>query len=152
MKHQPYLPAMVCAMLLLSAAAARGQTAAETENLLSAGEISFSQAAYFILASAPGNPPGNPEAAFTMAGEKGWLPARAESGSAVTLGGLSLLMVNAFNLKGGLLYRLFPGSRYAYREMTSRGFIEGRAYPSLKVSGEQFLWILGRVLDEGGTE
>ncbi|MDR1428650.1 MAG: hypothetical protein LBI85_00035 [Spirochaetaceae bacterium] len=150
MKIQRRVLFMVSAMVLF-AAAAYGQTAAETESLLDAGEISFSQAAYFTLASVVETPPDDPEAAFAEAGKRGWLPAGADGGGSVTLGDLSLLLVKAFNLKGGLMYRFFPSSRYAYREMTSRGFIEGRAYPDLKVSGELFLRILGNIL-AGGTE
>lgn len=146
----PKLP-LAAALLLSGAALAWSQTAADMENLLAAREITFSQAVYFTLASAPGSPPENPDAAFAMAREKGWLPEGAESGSALTLGDLSLLIMNAFNLKGGLMYRLFPVGRYAYREMTSRGFIEGRSYPDLKVSGDRFLRILGNVL-AGGNE
>jgi hypothetical protein len=141
-------------MLLFSVKAAHGQTAADMERLLDAKELTCSQAAYFVLAAAMENPPPNPEAAFALAMERGWLPAKAEGG--ITLGGLSLLVMKAFNQHlpnaGGLLYRLFPGSRYAYRAMIGQGFIEGRAYPSLKVSGEQFLRILERVLAEGETE
>jgi hypothetical protein len=48
------------------------------------------------------------------------------------------------------MYRLFPGPRYAYREMTRRGFIEGRAYPDFTVSGERFLQILGNILSHTG--
>jgi hypothetical protein len=143
---------LIVTLILSGAALARGQSAADMESLLETGEISFSQAAYFTLAAAPENPPENPEAAFALARERGWLPAKAESGSALTLGDLSLLMVKAFHLEGGLLYRLFPVSRYAYREMTSRGFIEGRSYPDSKVSGERFLRILEKVLAEGGTD
>jgi hypothetical protein len=142
---------LVFALALSAAALARGQTALEMESLLEAGEISFSQAAYFTLASALENPPENPEGAFVMALENGWFPARAERGNPLTLADLSLLIMKAFNLEGGLMYRFFPGGRYAYREMTSRGFIEGRAYPGMKVPGEQFLYILGNVLAQGGT-
>jgi hypothetical protein len=143
---------MVCVMLLLSSITAYGQTAADMEDLLAAGEMTASQAAYFTLAAALETPPENPGAAFTMAREKGWLPAQAESGSALTLSGLSLLIMKTFNLEGGLLYRLFPGGRYAYRELASRGLVEGRSYPGDNVSGEQFLRILGNVLAERGIE
>jgi hypothetical protein len=148
MKHPPYFP--VCAILLFSVTAAYGQTATELESLLETGEITCSQAAYFVLAAA--ETPSNPEAAFAAAREKGWLPAKAESGDSITLGGLSLLMMKAFDLKGGLMYRFFPGGRYAYRTMTSRGFIEGRSYSTLKVSGERFLQILGNILAERENE
>jgi hypothetical protein len=142
-------------MLLLSVRSAHSQTAADIEKLLDAEEITCSQAAYFVLAAALENPPQNPEAAFTLARENGWLPAKAEGGN-ITLGGLSLLMMKAFNQRlaqaGGLMYRLFPGSRYAYRAMASHGFIEGRTYPGQNVSGGQFLRILEKVIAGEGTK
>jgi hypothetical protein len=143
-------------MLLLSVKAAHDQTAADIEKLLDVEEITCSQAAYFVLAAVMENPPPNPEAAFVLAHENGWLPAKAESGGGITLGGLSLLMMKAFNQQlaqaSGLMYRLFPGSRYAYRAMASQGFIEGRAYPGQNVSGGQFLRILERVITGEGTK
>jgi hypothetical protein len=137
---------LIAALIFSGAALAWGQTAADMEQLLDAGELTFSQAAYFTLASALENPPENPEAAFALAREKLWIPPEAQSGSALSLGDLSLLMVKVFHLEGGLLYRIFPGRRYAYRAMTGRGYIEGRSYSGAKVSGEQFLAVLGNVL------
>jgi hypothetical protein len=151
MKNLPCLPALVCAMLLLSVTA-WGQSAAEMESLLDAGEITCSQAAYFVLAAALEDPPQNPEAAFGMVLEQGWLPANSKSGGSITLGGLSLLLMKAFDIKGGLMYRFFPLDRYAYREMIGRGFIEGRSYSTFTVSGEQFLRILENVLNERAPE
>jgi hypothetical protein len=139
-------------MLLFSAMTAHGQTAAEMEGLLDAGEITCAQAAYFVLAAALEDPPQNPEAAFALALEQGCLPAESESGGGITMGGFSLLLMKAFDIKGGLLYRLFPRGRYAFREMSSRGFIEGRSYSTFPVSGEQFLRILENVLDKRETE
>ena len=133
-------------LFLLSLAPVWGQTAAEIEGLLSQKEITCAQAAYFTLAMALDNPPANGEGAFVFAREQGWLPAQADSSGPITMGGLSLLVMKAFDLKGGLLYRLFENPRYAFREMTDRGFISGRAYSTLTVSGEQFLRIAGNVL------
>jgi hypothetical protein len=96
--------------------------------------------------------PADGEAAFQFARAQGWIPSQAKDTDSVTLGALSLLMMKAFNLEGGLLYRLFPNSRYAYREMVRRGFIEGRAYSTLTVSGAQFLRITGAVLEKKGGE
>jgi hypothetical protein len=139
-------------MLLFSVMAAHGQTAAEMESLLDVGEITYAQAAYFVLAAALEDPPQNPEAAFALALEQGWLPAKSKSNSNITMGSFSLLLMQAFDIKGGLMYRLFPRGRYAFREMTGRGFIEGRSYSTLPVSGEQFLRILENALDKRGPE
>jgi hypothetical protein len=144
MKH------LIAAGLLFCAVLVWGQTAAEMERLLDTKEITYAQAAWFTLASAQEDPPPNPAAAFALALEMAWLPENAEPGGPVKLRNLSLLMMKAFDLEGGLMCRLFPGPRYAYREMIRRGFIEGRAYPGFTVSGERFLQILGNVLSHTG--
>ena len=149
MKHLHCL--LVFVLLLVPLAAGNAQSAQDTEQLLETTEITYTQAALYTLALVLDNPPEDGEGAFALAREKGWLPKQAEGGGSVTLGGLSLLVMKAFDLQGGLFYRLFGSSRYAYREMTRRRFIEGRAYSNLKVSGERFLAILANVLAaEGG--
>jgi hypothetical protein len=92
----------------------------------------------------------SPEEAFEQAMAKGWLPKGAAADDPITLGGLSLLMMKAFNLKGSMMYAIFPGPRYAFRAMVSRSFIQGAADPGMKVSGERFLLILGKVLNTTG--
>jgi hypothetical protein len=149
--HPPGLPVLVCAALLLSAAAARGQTAADMERLLDTDAVTCAQAAWFVLAAVQEEPPRSPEAAFAMAMERGWLPKKSERDGGITLGGLSLLVMKALNLKGGLMYRLFPRGRYAYRELLSREFIQGRSYSTFTVSGERFLRILENVLAKQET-
>jgi hypothetical protein len=144
MKH------LIAVGLLFFAVIVRAQTAAEMEGVLDTEEITYTQAAYFTLASVLESPPPGQAGAFALAQEQGWLPKNAEPGGLVKLKDLSLLMMKAFNLEGGLMYRLFPGQRYAYREMIRRGFIEGRVYPGFTVSGEQFLQILGNVLSHTG--
>jgi hypothetical protein len=102
------------------------------------------------------NPPEDSDAAFAYAQELGWLPKNAMPEESATLSGISLLLVEAFNLKGGFMYRLSHSPRYAYRAMLHQGFIRGRSYPQFTVSGEGFLLILGRLtaykeqLDENG--
>jgi hypothetical protein len=137
--------------LLATAVPAFSQTAADLEQLLNTGEITCAQAAYFTLSQALENPPPEPLAAFRYASEQGWFPKNAEAAEHIRMGRLSLLMVRAFDLSGGLMYQLFPNSRYAYREMTSHGFIDCRSYPGLKVSGKSFLFILGRLIEYKGT-
>jgi outer membrane protein OmpA-like peptidoglycan-associated protein len=126
------------------------QTAAEMDQLLDTEHITYTQAAWFTLASVPGTPPSDQAAAFALAREQGWVPKNAGPGCPVKLRNLSLMLMKAFNLEGGLMYRIFPGPRYAFREMTRYGFIEGRAYPGLTVSGERFLQILGNLLSHTG--
>ncbi|MDR1287220.1 MAG: hypothetical protein LBK08_06395 [Treponema sp.] len=146
--HKGGSVACLCCAVLFPAASLSAQTAAKLERLLDTREITCAGAAYFTLGAVMDDL--DPPAAFALALKQGWLPGGAGPGASVTLRDLSLLMMKAFNLEGGLMYRIFPGPRYAYREMTRQGFIQGRAYPFLTVSGERFLHILGNVLSHAG--
>jgi outer membrane protein OmpA-like peptidoglycan-associated protein len=89
-------------------------------------------------------------AAFAAARDRGWLPKGAAADSPVTLGGLSYLALNAFSLKKSLLFTLFPGPRYAYRQLEYLDLLPGLRDPALNVSGERLVQILGRILSYSG--
>ncbi|MDR0402064.1 MAG: hypothetical protein LBH35_00585, partial [Treponema sp.] len=93
-----------------------------------------------------------PEAAYKKSLEMGALPKTVEPEAAIKLGQLSFLIMKAFNMKSGFCYALFPGPRYAYRELVYRKIVQGRNDSSLSVSGERLLLILGRVLDYTGAD
>jgi outer membrane protein OmpA-like peptidoglycan-associated protein len=125
------------------------QTATEMDGLLETKAVSFSQACRFVLiAAGAADENAAPQAAFTQARE--WLPGKAEAGSPIRLGELSFLIMKAFNMKGSFLYALFPGPRYAFRELDYLKLLPGRRDPALTVSGEYFLQILGTVLTYQG--
>ena len=144
-----YLYIVLC-FLFLTPVFISAQTAAELEKILENPAITYSEAAWFVTTSS-GDPASaetdTPEEAFEWVMSRGWLPRRAKPDAPVTMGGLSFLLMKAFNIKGGMMYAIFPGPRYAYRTMVSRSYIQGSSDPDLKVSGEQFLLILGNVLN-----
>jgi hypothetical protein len=143
-------PGLMLIVFLAATVPAFSQTAAELEQLLDTREITCAQAAWFTLASALETPPENPDAAFSYAQEQGWLSQNAQAPDAITTGALSLLMAGAFDISGGLMYRLFPSARYAYRELVSLRIIQGRADPGRRLNGTDFLQILGRALSRRG--
>ncbi|MCD6396835.1 MAG: hypothetical protein J7L71_04805 [Spirochaetaceae bacterium] len=65
----------------------------------------------------------------------------------VTLGEYSYLLMKAFDMTGGLMYRIVPGPRYAARELDYMGFIDTDKSPDRTLSGEEELRILGRFLE-----
>jgi hypothetical protein len=143
-----FLPAL---LVLFSAAPLHGQTAAELDALLDSREITWAQACRFVLPAAgtlEANAPA--PAAFALAREKGWLPKGAAADGPVNLGGLSFLIIQSFSIRGSSLYALFPGPRYAYRQLDYLGLLPGPRDPALKVSGERLAQILGRLLDYRG--
>ena len=125
------------------------QTAGEMDAILASQGVSYDQAARFVLQAADVANLSSSEA-FSFTQEQKWLPASASSGEQARLDSLSLLIMRAFEMKGGLLYSVTKSPHYAYRELMYKGIIVGRVDPHMAVSGEELLFILGRVLS--GTE
>jgi hypothetical protein len=120
------------------------QTAAEIETLLSTEALTYEQATFFVLRAAD-TPVSS--AAYNYAAERKWLSAKTAAESNAALNEVSLLIMGAFDMKGGIMYSLTKSPHYAYRELVHQGIIQGRADPSLTVSGELLLFMVGKALD-----
>jgi hypothetical protein len=55
--------------------------------------------------------------------------------------------MQAFEIKGGVMYRIFPGPRYAGRELSYLGLIRGNGSPTRTFDGDEAIGILGRLLE-----
>ncbi|MDR2618897.1 MAG: OmpA family protein [Treponema sp.] len=142
---------LVLSAALFSAQRAAAQTAAELERVLGLQTVTYGDAAWLILnAAGTALPEDSAEGAYRFAADNKWVPKKAAAETPVTLGGVSFLIMKTFNIKGGLMYTLFPGPRYGYRELAYRKIIQGRAYSTMTVSGERLLRILSRVLEYAG--
>jgi hypothetical protein len=121
------------------------------DQILEQPKVSFGQAAYLVLTAVQKLPEtASPEQAADALTSSGWKAKVRPAGEPVTLGEYSYLLMQAFGLKGGLFYRLFPGPRYAARELAFRKWITGKAYPDRAVSGEESVRMLGRVMESKG--
>jgi hypothetical protein len=126
------------------------QTAAELETLLETPAVTCAQAAIFVLGNAIESDAADD--LYQSAVSSGWLN-NTEADAPITLDKLSFLIMKAFDIKGGLMYSLFPSPRYAYRTITSRNFLQGITDPAMTINGDEFLLVLGRVLTaEGDNE
>jgi hypothetical protein len=121
-------------------------TAAEIETLLGTQTVTYAQAARFVLEASEIMITYDPDAAFRYAQEHKWLTENAASNSLARLDEISLLIMNSFSFKGGVLYSLTKHPQYAYRELKYNNIIQGRIYPAMYVSGDQLLFITGRTL------
>ncbi|MDR2952815.1 MAG: hypothetical protein LBU82_06205 [Treponema sp.] len=121
------------------------QTADEIETLFSAEALNYEQAASFVLRAADVQVSGS---AFAYAAEQKWLSAKTTKGGYAVLNEVSLLIMRAFDIKGGIMYSLAKSPHYAYRELVHQGIIQGRADPCLIVSGDLLLFMVGKVLDQ----
>jgi len=123
-------------------------TAEEIENLLAAKAVTYAQASRFVLEASGKMVTYNPHEAFEYALEKNWLPDKVSADQSARLDDISLLILNAFDIKGGIFYSIANNSHYAYRELEYRNHIQGRADPAMDVRGELLLFIISSVLSE----
>ena len=122
------------------------QTADKIEALLTTPAVTYAQAARFILEASEEAKTSDPTEAFNYALARKWLPKKASPDTTAQIEGVSLLFMRAFNLKGGLFYTIAKNPHYAYRELVYRAVIQGKSDPHMNVSGEQLLFITGRIL------
>jgi len=125
------------------------QTANELDVLLGKQTVTAAEAARFVLGAAELLPPelsgtAAETAAYTMALSNGWV--KKEGAANAALSDVAFLIVKAFELKGGVMYRMVKNPRYAYRELIYRRIIQGRADPAMNVSGQKLMQIIGRTL------
>lgn len=81
---------------------------------------------------------------------RGWGFENVDTKTVVDLGSLSFIIMQTFEMKGGIMYSILPGKRYAAKELVYLGFVPGRKSPYRPVSGQEVTHILGRTLDHLG--
>jgi len=122
------------------------QTAGELEELLQTQTVSYGQAARFVLAAADAANLQNPEQACAYAVEQRWLPRKTAAEKPARLNDVSLLLMQAFDVRGGMWYSLTKSPHHAYRELVYQDIIQGRADPEMTLSGEELLFLINRLL------
>jgi len=139
--------------LLFLCATLHAQTLDEIQTLLKTPIVSYEQAARFVLEAADvkgtydkTNGQDAAQNAMRYAIEKKWLPAKVKAQNAISLEKFSHLVMKAFGLKGGLMYTLFNSAHYSYREMVFQELLKGQSDPQMKVSGEEMIFIVNRIL------
>jgi hypothetical protein len=118
----------------------------EVETLLNTSAVTYGQAARLALDSSETLITTSYEEAFNYAKEQGWLPDGVSADDTARLDRVALIFMKSFNLKGGLFYTISGSAHYAYRELAYINAIGGRTTPNMAVSGEQLLFITGRLL------
>jgi len=124
-----------------------GQTAARLELLLSEQELTWSQAAGFLL-EASEKMTGSPEQAFAFVMEQKWLPVHFQPNDKARLQGIALLLMRSFELKGGIFYSITHSQHHAFRELVYKEVISGDKDPRAYVSGRDLLLMVNKILSE----
>lgn len=142
------LTLLLALVLLAGAANGWGQSNELLDALFEESATTLGQAAYLVLTAAGllAEEATPAEAATALAGQ-GWIVPQRPAQEPLTLGEYSHLLMQAFQLEGGLMYRLFPGPRYAGRELAYLRLIRGDTSPYRSFSGEEAIGILGRLLE-----
>jgi hypothetical protein len=142
------LPFLVCALLPIGAFA---QSNEFVDGLLARNAVTVGQVSYLVLVASDNLGEDADEArAFEAMQGLGWAPRGAAIGDEVSLADYSYILMRAFGMKGGIMYSLLPGPRYAYRELVSFQVIQGRSDPASRVDGGTAVRMLGRVFDVMG--
>lgn len=140
-------------LLVLAAVSAWGATPPADDQrildeVLAQKDLDFAHAAWLAgRASGLFDETVDPAAAAVQAQSLGWRKAGSGPAAAVTLADYSQILVRAFPLPTGLLYSLFPGPRYAYRDLVFLKVIPGTVDSGSTVSGEAALRYLQAAQD-----
>ena len=143
--------AMVVLVLLIGIAAAGfAQSNEIIDDLLASDAAPLGHVAYLVYSAAGvADEAWGPPEALELLLEKGWLDA-SDADRPVNLGVFAHLVMTTFDMRGGVMYTLIPGPRYAAREFAFRQFATGNTSPYRVLSGDEVTHMLGRVLDTLG--
>ncbi len=137
--------------LLAGVALLDAQSNARVDELLAEQQATLGDAAYLALSAAGLIPEdASVDQALAVVKEKGWKMPAGPADAPIRLGHYAFLLMQVFEVKGGLMYGLFPGPRYAARELAYLRLIPARPVPGRKISGNEVMHILGSLLEWKG--
>ena len=136
-------------LLLLSALWVPAQSNEVLDRILAEEQLTYGSAAYLlIVATGKAEEGTSAEQAASLAQKEGFALEGVGSADGLSLGQYSFMLMRAFDLTGGVMYRILPSPRYATRELAFTGVIQGPAIPGTAVSGNEALRMLERVLHQ----
>jgi len=142
--------------VFLIAAAAFGQAAEKIDKILETERATFGHAAYLIQTALNDGSDGlDFETAFDrFKNENENLIRNSVSAEdVIPIKTYAFLLMKVFDIKGGMMYRIYPCPRYAYRDLQYLGVIQDKKNPDAVMSGASLLQILGRIdTVQGGAQ
>jgi hypothetical protein len=142
------LSVIVLAALSLPIEAQEGELVSRA---VSESPLSFGTGAGLVAALAgavPSDQPVGPEDAVEVLRSLGYrLPDRGVDDH-LTYGNFALLMMQAFDLRGGLRYEIFPTSAAAFEELRSRSLLAPGVYAGTPIPGVVAVDVVSHFLSE----
>lgn len=144
---------IVYVLLFIGATAVTAQSNERIDELLSQDQAQIGHAAYLVFSAAELlDEETDPDGAMRYGIENGLIPTGSNQDDPVTFGRFSYLMTASFGIPGGVMYRLFPGPRYAAREVVYQGWSRKRRASSEVIDGDTVVRVLSVYLnDQGGS-
>ncbi len=124
------------------------QSNAILDELIAQKPVLLGQAAYLVL-SAAGQIPDSAtvDQATQMVHQKKWASPLLKASDPLPLDQLSYIIMSSLDIKGGLLYTIFPSPRYALRELTFLRVAAAPAWPDKLVAGDEAMRMLTKAMD-----
>ena len=117
------------------------------DEMLLEEKASFGKSVFLVLSAAGLVPESASVAeALSFLQGTGWRVRQKGDDAPIKLGECSFVIMRSFQIPGGLFYNIFPGPRYAARELKYLRFYTGRYDAGRVLSGDEVLGILGRAL------
>ena len=146
----------IAVVVLLTAATAFSQSAERIDKILETEKATFGQAAYLIhTALNDGSDELNFDTAFDQFKSKNENLIRdsVTADDVIPAKTYAFLLMKAFHVKGGMMYRIYPCPRYAYRDLQYLAIIQDKNDPDAPMTGTAMLQIFGRIdAVQGGAQ
>ena len=142
---------LITSLIILTLLAGTGlfaQSNQLVDEVIAQKPIQFGHAAYLILTASekiPETASTEEAAAFALAQKWGLQPQSASAPA--PLGQVSLLIMKSLDLKGGLFYSLFPGTRYALRELSYLKVAAKPNWPEKLLAGDEVMRMLTKAME-----
>lgn len=139
---------IVLLLILFLGFAAYGQDASKVTEILEAEQLTRAQASYIAVSwlDSANESLGFAETA-QIALEQGLLKDGVDVNEPIRLDELAGLCMKAWNVPGGLFYRMTKANRYAYKELVARQFLPSNGDPSFTVSGAEGLNVMYQCME-----
>ena len=141
--------------VLITIAASFGQAAEKIDTILETEKTTFGQAAYLIQTALNDD---SDELDFDTAfnrfksGNENLIRDSVTAEDVIPIKTYAFLLMKSFNVKGGLMYRIYPCPRYAYRDLRYMAIIQDKNDPNAPMTGAEMLQIFGRIDTVQGGE
>lgn len=135
-------------VIFLIAMIAHGQDASKVTEILDAPRLTTGHAAYIAACWIDTtNETMDFHQATQLMMSQGLLKEGAQSNAPIRLAELAGLCMKAWDIPGGLLYRITKADRYAFKELKALGYFSANADPSFSVTGFQGMDILFKCME-----